>query len=274
MTGVPRGNGPQVSVFASGKGGVGKTAVVTNLAVALALRQRQVMVLDADFGLANLDLALGLNPEQTLEQVLAGTCDLAGVALKGPRGITVLPAGSGVTEMAALPRTVLSSLLASVVAFASGQDHLLIDAAAGVSTNVVGLFGIAHRLNVVLSSDPTSLVDAYATIKLASRRGFSGTVGVVVNGASDTGDRDRVFTRLVRATSRFLDARPELLGTVPRDIHVEWAGRSQRAVVEAYPDCGASVAFRRLAARLDDATASVPGVARAWHATRMPGSVQ
>ncbi|MFQ5768643.1 MAG: MinD/ParA family protein [Acidobacteriota bacterium] len=248
---------PEVTVFSSGKGGVGKTTVVANLAVALARQARKVMVVDADFGLANLDVALGLSPERTLEHVFAGHCALSEITVSGPEGITLVPAGSGLQEMTALPPHVLAGLMGALTDLASGYDDLIIDSAAGISENVLGLFPQAHRLVVVVSPDPASLVDAYATIKLAQARGFSRRISVLVNGGADARESREIYARLRRVTHRFLGLRPDLLGPIPKDRAVELALRSQRLVLEAYPTSPASLAFGRLAHQFNPAVHSM-----------------
>ncbi|MDH5740306.1 MAG: AAA family ATPase, partial [Nitrospira sp.] len=160
----------QVIAVASGKGGVGKTNVVANLAVSLSKAGKRVLLLDADLGLGNLDVLLGLVPRHTIEDVLVGTHTLAEIMLKGPAGINVLPASSGVPRLTSLSESQQLMIQEQLADLAAAMDVLLIDTGAGISPNVTFFASSADETMVIISPEPTSLTDAYALIKVLARQ--------------------------------------------------------------------------------------------------------
>lgn len=241
---------PSVITVASGKGGVGKTNLTANLAVALACEGRRVWVLDADLGLANLDVLLGLTPTRTLSDVLSGERGLAEVALDGPAGVRVIPAASGCEAMTALSAGERLRLLDEVDALDDALDVLLVDAAAGISANVLHFAAAAADALVVVTPEPTALADAYALIKVLAQRYARTEFLVVVNMAAGATDAEAAFRRLERVADRFLGVRLEWVGYVPYDEAVPRAVRAQRPVVLAAPGAPASLALVDLARRL------------------------
>lgn len=239
-----------VIVVASGKGGVGKSTVVANLAVSLARLGRRVLVLDADFSLANLDVLLGLAPRRTIQHFFTGECGLADLVVEGPGGIHVIPAASGVADLARLDPLRRRALVEGIDALRLGHDHVLVDAPAGIGDNVVQLARGADRTLVVVTPEPTSLVDAYATVKVLGVDGDLEKIGLVVNGARDEDETRRVYGQIDRVCRRFLGGGIRLDGEVFHDAKVVEAIREQRSVVELDPGCPASRCFHRLAARL------------------------
>lgn len=240
----------RVVAVASGKGGVGKTSLAANLAVSLAKRGLRVCVLDADLGLANLDIVLGLTPARSLLHVLRGEARLDEVIVDGPAGIRVVPAASGFLELTSLAPEHQLALLGEVDALEASLDVLLIDAAAGITPNVLFFAAAAAETLVVLTPEPTALADAYALIKLLATRHGRQDFLVVVNMAVSVADADAAFRRLQRVTERFLRVRVEYQGFVPYDDAVARAVRRQQPVVLEAPGTPASMAIGRLAQRL------------------------
>lgn len=239
-----------VIAVASGKGGVGKSTVVANLAIALGRLGRRVLVLDADFSLANIDVLLGLAPKHTIQHFFAGDCSLAELIVEGPGGIHVIPAASGVSDLARIDPARRRALLTSLEELRRDHDCLLIDAPAGIGENVVHLSAAADRTAIVVSPEPTSLVDAYATIKVLSSASGVERLGLIVNGARDEEETKTVHGQIDRVCRRFLGSRIGLIGQIFHDEHVQESVRGQRAVVDAHPNCEASRCFHRLAIRL------------------------
>jgi len=239
-----------VVAVTSGKGGVGKTNVTVNVALSLARLGYRVGVIDADFGLGNVDVMLGLTPQSHIGHLLAGEKSLDEIVLSGPLGIRVLPASSGLqslTAMSAMQRTQLHTVLDS---FRANLDFLLIDTAAGISDNVVETLRLAERVALVTSLEPSAVVDAYATAKILTQTTPQTEIGVVVNAVRDGDEAGLAFKQLDVAASRFLGRRLRYYGFIAEDRAVRDAVLIQRAVVDHLPQSPASRCYRILASRL------------------------
>lgn len=240
----------RVVAVTSGKGGVGKTTVATNLALALCQRGRRVLLLDADLGLANVDVLLGLHPFLNLANVMAGECNLEDVILDGPAGLRIVPAASGLQEMAQLGRVQRAGLIDAFSTLRSSTDILVIDTAAGITAGVTTFVQAAQEVLVVTCNEPTSLADAYGLIKVTSGNYGVRRFHVVTNQVRSDSDGAALFERLRATTERFLDVQLTHLGTVCHSDQVRRAIRRQRAVVELYPASAVAGAFRALATSL------------------------
>lgn len=250
-TSIDRASGvTQVIAVASGKGGVGKTNLVANLAMALSRAGKRVLVLDADLGLGNLDVLLGLVPRYTIEHVLAGTHILDEVIVEGPAGIRVLPASSGVPHLTTLSESQQMVLLEQLEHCSEGVDVLLIDTGAGISPNVTFFASSAQEAIVVVSPEPTSLTDAYALIKVLARHYRERRFKVLVNMAKSPREAAEVFRKLDTAADRFLHVVLEYVGCVPQDDYVPLAVMQQKALLELFPASPAGQAITRLAGQI------------------------
>lgn len=234
-----------------GKGGVGKSNLVLNLAVALGRWGRKVLLVDGDLGLANLDVLLGLMPRTTVEHLLEGEVELDRVLLEGPGGIRLLPAASGVPNLARLRGKERDRLLDSLRRAASSFDDMLIDTGAGLGDASLTMQLAAERVVLITTPEPTSLVDAYATLKILWAADPDKRVDVVANGVVDDAEAERVFEQIARAARQFLGNEPGWLGPVYQDVKVADAVRRQRAVVDLYPDSRAASCYERIAMRLN-----------------------
>lgn len=240
----------RVIAVASGKGGVGKTNVVANLAVSLSKMGKRVLVLDADLSLGNLDVLLGLVPQHTIEDVLVGTHTLAEIMLIGPAGIHVLPAGSGVPRLTSLTEAQQVMIQEQLADLAAEMDVLLIDTGAGISPNVTFFASSADETMVIVSPEPTSLTDAYALIKVLARQYRERRFKVLVNRARSPREASEVFGKLDVAVDRFLHVAVELVGAVPDDDYVHMAVMQQKAVSDMFPEAPSTQVFKRLAQQL------------------------
>jgi flagellar biosynthesis protein FlhG len=225
---------PCVTAIASGKGGVGKTWFSITLAHALARDGARVLVLDGDFGLANIDIQLGLTPPHDLGGVIAGRVSLAQAAHAVPDGgFEVLAGRSGSGALAALPPETLRWLLTGLATLP--HDHVLIDLGAGLEAPVRLLAARADQLLVLATDEPTSLTDAYAVLKLHAADRPAGPARIIVNQASSVASGQRTYATLARACARFLGHAPPLAGVIRKDSQVREAIRRQTLLLNRHP---------------------------------------
>jgi flagellar biosynthesis protein FlhG len=239
-----------VIAVASGKGGVGKTNVAVNLSVALARLGHRVGLVDADFGLGNVDVLLGLTPERNIGALLTGEASLDELLVAGPAGVWILPASSGLRELTAFTMA-QRAILADAFGRLRGRfDFMLIDTAAGISDTVIDTILLADRVLVVTSLEPSAIVDAYATVKVLTAASPATEIGIVVNRVRSAEDATVAFRQLEMAAIRFLRRSLKFYGFINEDVALRESVLIQRAVVEDAPQADATRSFRLLAARL------------------------
>ena len=248
MTGGLSGGG--VIAVTGGKGGVGKSNLVVNLAVALGRWGRRVLVVDGDLGLANLDVLLGLVPERNVEHLVRGEATLEELLVDGPEGVRILPAASGVPDLTRLDDETRSCLLGALADGVALADDILIDTGAGLGEATLALQIAASRVVVVTTAEPTSMVDAYATLKVLWTSDPDKPVDVVVNAVDDPESGRWAFEQIARAAKHFLGREPGLLGIVLKDDKVSEAVRRQRSVMELFPASEAGRCYQRIALQL------------------------
>jgi flagellar biosynthesis protein FlhG len=239
-----------VLAVTSGKGGVGKTNVTINVALSLARLGYRVGILDADFGLGNVDVMLGLTPQCHVGHLLFGEKPLADIVITGPLGIQVIPASSGLQTMTTMTTSQRAKLREVLDEFRRRLDFLLIDTAAGISDNVIETLCLAERVALVTSLEPSAVVDAYATAKVLTQTSPATEIGVVVNGVRDGDEAGLAFKQLDIAANRFLGRNLRYYGFIAEDRAVRDSVLVQRAVVDHQPQAVASRCFRILASRL------------------------
>ncbi|WP_025673588.1 MinD/ParA family protein [Salinivibrio socompensis] len=250
----------KVITVTGGKGGVGKTNVTLGMAASMARQGKKVMVLDADLGLANVDVLLGLRAGKNLSHVLQGACDLKDIILEGPHGMKIVPASSGLQGMTELTPTQHAGLIRAFGTLEEEVDVLLVDTAAGISDMVLSFSRAAQDVVIVVCDEPTSITDAYALIKVLSREHGVTRFKVVANMVRSYREGRDLFTKLTRVTERFLNANLELVACVPVDERVRQAVRKQKVVIDAFPRSPASLAMNALANK-----------ALTWPVPRNPG---
>ncbi|PVZ66809.1 MinD/ParA family protein [Pelagibaculum spongiae] len=242
----------QVIGITGGKGGVGKTNVSVNLAVSLAKMGRRVMLMDADLGLANVDVLLGLHAKANLSHVFSGEAELRDILLDGPGGIKIVPASSGTQHMTQLSNSEHAGLIRGFSELAIDTDVLIVDTAAGISDTVVNFLRACQHVVMVVCDEPTSITDAYALMKLLERDHGIDHFRILANMIQTPRQGQELFVKLSRVTDRFLDVGLQYMGGVPFDMQVRQAVRKQKAVVDAYPSSQIARAFGQLAKQVDN----------------------
>lgn len=237
----------KVIAVTGGKGGVGKTNITLNTAIAMAQQGKRVMVLDADLGLANVDVLLGLRVVKNLSHVLSGECTLDEVLVEGPYGIKIAPATSGSQSMTELTHTEHAGLIRAFSELRTQIDVLIVDTAAGISDMVLSFSRASQDIMVVVCDEPTSLTDAYALIKILNKDHGVFRFKIVANMVRNMREGQELFTKLTKVTDRFLDVALELVATVPFDENVRKSVRKQKAIVDLYPSSPAAIAISKLA---------------------------
>lgn len=241
----------KVIAVTGGKGGVGKTNVSVNLATALAEMGHETVLLDADLGLANVDVLLGLRPKKNISDVLDGTCSLEEVMLKAGERFRIVPASSGTQEMTSLSAHEHAELIHAFNSIADNLDVLIVDTAAGISDSVVNFVRAAQEVLVVVCDEPTSITDAYALIKLLNRDYQMTRFRVLANMVLTEQEGRNMFNKLLTVTDRFLDVTLQYVGSIPYDENVRKAVQKQVPVLKAFPKSKVALALRQLANKVD-----------------------
>ncbi|WP_425605417.1 MinD/ParA family protein [Pseudoxanthomonas putridarboris] len=238
----------RVIAITGGKGGVGKTNVSVNLAVSLAEQGKRTLLMDADLGLANVDVLLGLSPKFTLADLVAGRCQLDDVLVEGPEGVLIVPASSGFRHMAELSPAEHVGLVNVFSELQRALDVMVVDTAAGITDSVLTFCQAAQDTVVVVCDEPASITDAYALIKVLARERGLDRVHVIANMVRDPNEGRKLYEKLARVCERFLgDVALHYLGAVPQDDWLRRAVQRQQAVVKAYPGSPSARAIAEIA---------------------------
>ncbi len=234
----------------SGKGGVGKTAVTANIAVSLAKLGKKILILDADLGLANIDVIFGLTPQYNLNHFFSGKQTLEDILITGPHDIKILPAGSGVQNFTKLENHHKMNLLESLDNMHNSFDVVLIDTEAGISENVTYFNTAVQEILVVTTPEPTAITDAYALMKLLSTQYHEKHFSLIVNQARSDDEALEVYRKITMVANRYLDISIDYFGSVPADPQMIDAIKRQKVIVESFPDSATAAAFVNLAGRI------------------------
>lgn len=247
---LSRRKAPATLAVTSGKGGVGKTIVTVNLAVNFAKQGLKVLMIDADLGLANIDVVLGLTPDFTIQDVLSGEKDLTEIAITGPMGITILPAASGVAELSNLSEAQRLLLMDSIDHWNADFDVVLVDTGAGISPNVRYFVLAVEQILVVATPDPASVTDAYALMKVMYLNHRIDRFDLLVNQVKNEREALEVYKTIQRVADRFLNVGLNYAGFIPQDPQLTISMRKQRPISELFPEAPSSLAFEKLAESL------------------------
>lgn len=241
----------RVLAITSGKGGVGKTNVSTNLAIALARQGSRVCVFDADTSLANVNILLGIQPAMTLEHLLDGRAGIEDIIVKAPGDISIIPAASGIAEFTRLPPGRQKLLLDALKSLEQSHDYLIIDTAAGIGSNVTMFLQSVEHCLLVVTPEPTSLTDAFALMKVLRQQRCETRVHILTNMVDSYPESIDVYKRLGAACNRYLGTRPHYFGYIVRDDALRRAVQQQKPVVIGYPGAPVSARFMSLARSMD-----------------------
>lgn len=248
---VRRRHNTRIIAVSSGKGGVGKSNLVANLGIALAMRGKKVLVLDADLGLANIDVLLGINPKYNLQHLVDGKKTMREILVNGPHSIRIVPGGSGIPELANLNDDKQQKLIENFVELDNEADIALIDTGAGISKNVIAFILAAREAIIITTPEPTAITDAYGLIKVITQRDIDVDIKLVTNMVSGEKESREIAGRIVMATRQFLNKRIEVLGYVASDPSVNASVRRQEPFILGYPGTRASKCIKQIAVSLD-----------------------
>ena len=241
----------QVIAVSSGKGGVGKTTVAMNLAAALSSEGQSVLLLDADLGLANIDVLLDLNPKYNISHVLREEQSLDDIIIKGPAGLSIIPAASGVQKMSELSAQEHAGLINAFNSMEKRFDTLIIDTAAGINDSVMSFCQAANEVFVVVCDEPASLTDGYSLIKVLSQERSVHRFHILANMVNNDDEGFEIYQRLLLASDRFLNVSINYLGAIHQDKYQRRAGQLQKLLLDAFPQSKAVHSYRRLAREID-----------------------
>lgn len=247
------GNNSRIIAISSGKGGVGKTNIAVNLAIALSKKDNRVTIIDADLGLSNVDVLFNIKPGYNLLDVIEGRVGVESLIVKGPHNINIISGGSGITKLVNLSETELENLIKSFGYFNSISDFIIIDTAAGIGKSVLSFVSSASELIVVVNPDPTSVTDAYALIKNAVARDNI-AVKIIVNRVESNSEGEAVFQKLSQVTDKFLHLDIENLGYIYEDHNLRRAVRNQVPLQDAFPRSMAAKGIENVAINIQTNT--------------------
>jgi len=245
--------GARVVAVTSGKGGVGKTSLAVNLAISMVREGQKVILIDTDLGLANVDVVMGISPRHNLADVVSGRRGVTEVLTPGPGGLEVVPGASGIAELANLSEAKRGVLLGQLGELEDRADTIVVDTAAGVSENVIAFAAAADRVLVIATPEPTSVTDAYATIKLISRHEGHGELGLVGNMVSDRAEATKIVQRISSVADHFLKLEVGSVGYILEDPSVPAAIRLRRPFLLQFPNSRASECVRTISRRIQEA---------------------
>ncbi len=239
----------RIVTVTSGKGGVGKTNVSTNLSCHLSSLGYKPCIFDADLGLANINILLGINPEHTLEDVLYNNIDLSDIIIKDCYGIDIIPGSTGVEDIANINQENLDKLIQSFTVL-DDYDFLFIDTAAGISNDIISFCLASNEIIIVITPEPTSLTDAYALLKVLTNNGFNGYVRIIVNQCKNTAIAKKTYTGFKEVVIKYLSLKVQPLGVILEDSNIPQSVREQKPFIHLFPETVASKCLKVIAKNL------------------------
>ena len=243
---VPVKRNARVITVTSGKGGVGKTNVTINLAIALSEQGQRVILLDADFGLANIDVLFGIVPQYTLLDVIRNRKNILEVLTEGPRNTKFISGGSGVEDLVKLDRQQIARFVENMAMLDKMADIIIVDTGAGLSENVMSFVTAADEVLLVTTPEPTSITDAYSLIKMVTNRDRTKLIRVIVNRSESSEEANDVLNKLLLVADKFLGIRLEAAGYILHDESVVKAVKQQQPFSLLYPKSQAARNIREI----------------------------
>lgn len=240
----------KVIAVSSGKGGVGKTNVSVNIGASLSKMGKKVMILDADLGLANIDIMLGLHPKYNISHVLNGERELSEIIVDGPADLRIIPASSGISAMAGLSAVENAGIIRAFSDLTERVDVLIVDTAAGLDNSVVSFCKAAQDVIIVVCDEPASITDAYALIKVLNTEHHIEKFRILSNMAKNMQEGRMLFNKIMMVTDKFLDVSLDFLGSVPMDNYLKQAVQKQSPVSIRYPGSESAKAFQKMAEKI------------------------
>ncbi|MTI58801.1 MAG: MinD/ParA family protein [Firmicutes bacterium] len=245
-------NGSRMIAIASGKGGVGKSNIAVNIGLALGKNNKRVLLMDADLGMANIDVLLGLTAKYNLSHVLHGECSLTDALLQGPGGLDILPGTSGVEELLNIDQRQVKRLISVSSQMGAVYDIILVDIGAGIHSSNINFISVCDEVLIVLTPEPTAIMDAYSLIKILYNHSLDCDIGLLINQVNSQQEGESVTRRMKKVIRDYLDIEVELIGLVPFDKHIRQAVKKQKALLELYPGSKSGQAFLRAGQKLID----------------------
>lgn len=247
----PASRGPvKVIAIAGSKGGIGKTNIAVNLAIAFAENRKKVILLDGDFGLANVHVLLGLKNKKNIADFFDDKVELEELLLEGPKGIKIIPAANGVEKMTALSTLQHSGFINSFCSLTTEVDVLIIDTASGISNQVINLLKASQEIIIAVGNEPASINDTYSLIKLMRENHGVRRFYILANMTGNSAEGQELFNKLNKFCTQFLDVILQFDGCIPYDTLLKRAILQQQAVIESYPDSRSAAAFRQLCKKI------------------------
>lgn len=229
----------------SGKGGVGKSSIVTNMAYVLGKKGETTYIIDADLSLGNIDIFFGMIPKFNIKDLIEGKKGINEIIVEGPYGIKIIPATSGIVELSNLTEEQRNILMFSLQEL-TGYDFLLVDTPAGISSNVVYFNSISQSIIVIVTPDPASIADSYAVIKVLLNKTGRKDFNIIVNMAKDETEALNVYKKLLSVSDQFLNVYLDFMGFIPIDVNIRQATKKQKLWVEHFPDTQATKALLKI----------------------------
>lgn len=253
-------NKPRIMAISSGKGGVGKTSIALNLAITLSNSGKKVIIFDADLGLSNVDVMMGVYPNLTLHDCLKGRANISDIIITGPAGVELISGGSGFLELANLGDELLKNLTDSLHVLDSRADFIIVDTSAGISKNVLAFATAVEEFLLVLTPEPTSITDAYSLTKILSKYKLHDEIYLIINRAASTKEAEHTRLKFENVCERFLNIKVNYLGHVLEDRNVPEAIKSQQPLVTYKPSSPAAKCISKIASSFLESNKKSSGI--------------